>query len=277
MKTPVLPFLILIMTTIKVFSQDPNLHVYLCFGQSNMEGSATIEPQDLIVSSRFKVMPATDCPDVGKQKGFWYTAVPPLSQCWTGLSPADYFGRTMIKKLPDSISVGVINVAIGGCDIRLFDKAIYEDYTETYKEAWFTDKIAAYGGNPYERLITMAKKAQKDGVIKGILLHQGETNKDNHQWPNYVQKVYNNMLADLGLTAEEVPLLAGEVVGEDQNGVCASMNPIMNTLPETIPTAHVISSEGCPVREDHVHFNSEGVRQLGARYAEKMLSLEGVE
>ena len=82
------------------------------------------------------------------------------------------------------------------------------------------------------------------------------------------------MLEDLGLDAKNVPLLAGEVVGEDQGGVCASMNKIINTLPQTIPTAHIISSKGCTVREDQVHFDSDGARELGKRYAEKMLALE---
>jgi lysophospholipase L1-like esterase len=84
------------------------------------------------------------------------------------------------------------------------------------------------------------------------------------------------MLSDLSLDAELVPLLAGEVVGADQNGVCAAMNPIINKLPEIVPTAHVIDSYGCPVREDHVHFNSEGVRKLGRRYALEMLAFMGL-
>ncbi|PKQ64869.1 sialate O-acetylesterase [Labilibaculum filiforme] len=251
--------------------------IYLCFGQSNMEGSATIEEQDKTVNPRFKMMPTMDCADFDRKQGQWYDAVPPLSQCWAGLSPADYFGRTMLEKLPEDITIGVISVAIGGCDIRLFDKNSYQDYTDIYPEAWFGDKIKAYGGNPYARLIEMAKLAQKEGVIKGILLHQGETNQDDEQWPNYVKTVYENMLADLSLDANDVPLLAGEVVGEDQEGVCASMNPIINTLPDFISTAHVISSKGCTVREDHVHFNAAGVRELGKRYAEKMLFLEGIK
>lgn len=256
-----------------MFSQDKNFHIYLCFGQSNMEGSATIEEQDKSVDDRFVMMQSTDCLNIEKTKGNWYPAVPPLSQCYSGLSPADYFGRTMVDKLPDSIKVGIINVAVGGCDIRLFDKNIYQNYTDTYPEDWFQDKIKEYGGNPYERLITLAKEAQKKGVIKGILLHQGETNQDDEDWPLYVQKVYTNMLKDLSLKAEEAPLLAGEVVHENQGGKCASMNSIIDQLPKTIPTAYVISSKGCSVREDNVHFNSEGVRELGRRYALKMLSL----
>lgn len=258
-----------------MFSQNSNFQIYLCFGQSNMEGQGDIEEQDKSVDSRFLMMQSTNCPNLERTNGNWYAATPPLSQCWSGLSPSDYFGRTMVEKLPDSIKVGVINVAIGGCDIRLFDKDIYQDFDTTYNEKWFTDKIEAYGGNPYQRLIELAKLAQKDGIIKGILLHQGETNTGNNDWPLYVQKVYNNILQDLSLNANEVPLLAGEVVHENQNGKCASMNAIIGTLPQVIPTAHIISSDGCGVTSDDVHFNSEGYRELGKRYALKMLSILG--
>ncbi|MBI9073304.1 MAG: hypothetical protein JEY94_17005 [Melioribacteraceae bacterium] len=266
----------LIMLTTNSFSQDPNFHIYLCFGQSNMEGSAEIEAQDTTVDSRFQLLQSYDCSNLGRKKAAWYPAIPPLCHCHTGLSPADYFGRTMVANLPDSIKVGVIHIAIGGCDIRLFDKDIYLGYDDTYPEAWFVDKVKAYGGNPYTRLIELATEAQHDGVIKGILLHQGETNNGDEQWPSYVKTVYNNILNDLSLDADSVPLLAGEVVGDDQNGVCKDMNPIINKLPETIPTAHVISSKECPVRSDNVHFNSEGVRKLGRRYAVKMLSIMGL-
>ena len=265
----------LILMNTNLFAQNPNFYIFLCFGQSNMEGQGTIEPQDTTVDSRFKTFQAIDCPNLGRTKGEWYPAVPPTCQCNSRLSPADYFGRTMVKNLPDSIEIGIINVAIGGCDIRLFDKDIYQDYDSTYTESWFTDKIADYKGNPYQYLIDLAKMAQKDGVIKGILLHQGETNTGQIEWLSYVKKIYNDMLTDLSLNAESVPLLAGELLATE-GSCCSSMNPIINQLPDTIPTAHVISSFGCP-GQDEAHFNSEGYRILGKRYAIQMLSLMGYD
>ena len=83
------------------------------------------------------------------------------------------------------------------------------------------------------------------------------------------------MLTDLSLDAESTPILVGETVNADQGGVCSSMNEIINKLPETIATAHIISSSGCTAEADSLHFNSEGVRELGKRYAIKMLSLPG--
>src|SRR5205085_12704278 len=121
----------------------------------------------------------------------------------------------------------------------------------------------------------MAKLAQKDGVIKGILLHQGESNASDTAWPSKVNKVYNSILKDLNLKPGAVPLLAGEVVNADQKGVAAGANKIMANLPRVIPNSYIISSAGCTAGRDNLHFNAAGYRKLGTRYAIKMLSLLG--
>jgi hypothetical protein len=254
-------------------AKDPNFYVFLCFGQSNMHGAAPIESQDKTVDSRFKLFQALDCDNLSREKATWYNAVPPTCQCGSGLSPADYFGKTMVDNLPDSITVGVINVSVAGCDIRLFDKDKYLDYDSTSTDSWFTSQVINYDGSPYQYLIDLAKLTQKDGVIKGILLHQGETNTGQEQWPGYVKKIYGDMLTDLSLEANSVPLLAGELFSGDGN-CCSSMNPIIGKLPDTIPTAHVISSDGC-TGQDAAHFDSPGYRELGKRYGVKMLELLG--
>jgi alpha-L-fucosidase len=267
----------LLYLNVNVFSQDTNLFVFLCFGQSNMEGFPGIEPQDKTpVDDRFQVLAAVDFPNLGRTRGNWYPAIPPLCRPATGLCPADYFGRTMISNLPKNIRVGIVNVSVAGCKIELFDKTTYQAYAST-AASWMTNIINIYGGNPYAHLVEMGKLAQKDGVIKGILLHQGESNTNDKEWPNKVKGIYDNLIQDLNLKAEEVPLLAGELVNADQKGACASMNTIINDLPKTIPTAHVISSQGCAGRPDHLHFTPEGYRELGSRYGEMMLSLLGIE
>ena len=266
----------LLLASLPSFSQDPNFYIFLAFGQSNMEGAAKFEAQDTTeVDQRFQVLEAVNCPDLNRTKGNWYTAVPPLTRCKTGLGPVDYFGRTLVENLPANVKIGVINVAIGGCKIELFDKDNYQTYTATAPD-WMKGMLAEYEGNPYARLVEMAKIAQKSGVIKGILMHQGESNTGDKTWPTKVKGVYENLLTDLNLKAQAVPLLAGEVVNADQGGVCATMNPIIATLPETIPTAHVISSAGCPDEPDNLHFSAEGYRMLGKRYGERMLSLLGI-
>jgi len=265
-----------LLSNVKAFSQDPNFQIYLCIGQSNMEGAARAELQDSTVNPRFQVMEAVNCDNLGRKMGSWYPAVPPLCRCRTNLGPTDFFGRTMVANLPENVKVGVIVVAIGGCKIELFDKDNYTSYVET-APGWMKGLIKEYDGNPYGRLVEMAKLAQKDGVIKGILMHQGESNSNDSLWTRKVKGVYDNLMKDLNLDPKNVPLLAGETVNADQQGVCAGMNSFIATLPQTLPNSYVISSAGCQDGPDNLHFSAAGYRELGKRYAEKMLSLIGVK
>lgn len=252
---------------------EEELHVFLCFGQSNMEGNAKVEAQDSVgIDDRFMVLQAVDCNST-YAKGKWRVAIPPLVRCHTGLSPADYFGRTMVENLPDNIRVGIINVSVGGCRIELFDKDNYESYVDTSPD-WLKNMVEEYDGNPYQRLVELANQAQKEGgVIKGILLHQGESNSGEQDWPQKVKGVYENLLKDINLEANSVPLLVGELVNTEQNGACAGMNEIIRTLPEIVPNAFIIPSDNCKGEEDRLHFSAEGYRELGRRYAKQMLSL----
>ena len=256
----------------QIYAQDPDFHIYLCFGQSNMAGSARAEAQDSTVDARFKMMSPMDCSNQGRKMGNWYTATPPLCDCNAGISPADYFGRTLISNLPENIRVGVINVSVGGCRIELFEKETYQSYVET-APAWMLNWINNFGGNPYGRLVDLAKLAQKDGVIKGILMHQGESNPDDTLWTQKVKGIYHNLLSDLDLNAANVPLLAGEMLSAEFDGKCAPFNQYIAQLPDVVPNSYVISSKGCPGRPDGLHFTAEGYRILGRRYGEKMLSL----
>lgn len=203
---------------VNAFSQDTNFWIFVCFGQSNMEGFPGIQDQDKInVDERFQMLAAVDFPKQERKEGNWYNAVPPLCRPSTGLCPVDFFGRTMVANLPKNIKVGVVVVAVGGCKIELFEKDNYQSYASN-APSWMKNFIRQYGGNPYQRLVEMSKLAQKDGVIKGILLHQGESNTGDREWPGKVKVVYDNLLQDLNLKAENVPLLAGEVVNADQRG-----------------------------------------------------------
>ena len=274
----------LILTALAVFAamavnaQDPDFHIYLCFGQSNMEGNARIEQQDLEgVSDRFMMMATVDDQERGREKGKWYTAVPPLCRQNTGLTPADYFGRTLVEYLPENVKVGVINVAIGGCHIETFLPDSIAGYVEKRAPGWMKGMLAAYDNDPYARLVEMAKLAQKDGVIKGVLVHQGESNTGDPRWPSQLKKVYDNLMNDLGLQGQVVPLLVGEVVNSDRGGVCASHNDVIARVPSVIPQAHVISSSGCTNAFDLLHFDAAGYRELGKRYANKMLQLLGYD
>lgn len=256
---------------------DSSFHIYLCFGQSNMEGIGTIEPIDKTgVNDRFKVMCVceTDREQLGRIPGEWYTAVPPLCRAGAQLSVVDYFGRTMVEYLSEEYKVGIVMVAIGGTGIDCYDKDNYKSYYEELGEIGDTfhqDLMNLYGGNPYAKLVEMGRKAQKDGIIKGILLHQGENNNMQPDWPGKVEKIYRDLLKDLDLDEKEVPLIAGEMVSAAEGGLCAGHNEYVAMLPEFM-NAYVVSSEDCEGAADGLHFTSQGYREMGQNYAQVALN-----
>ncbi len=257
---------------------DPNFYIFLCFGQSNMEGNARPEAQDMVSPGpRFLLMPAVDDPQRGRKMGEWCEAVPPLCRPNTGLTPADWFGRTLVASLPENIKIGVIHVAIGGIDIKGFLPDSIDSYVKTKAPNWMKGMLAAYDNNPYKRLVTLAKKAQKDGVIKGILMHQGETNTGDPKWAGMVKQVYDNLCGDLNLKPEEVNLYAGNIVQADGKGVCIGCKKQIDELPQTLHTAQVISSDGCTNGPDRLHFDAAGYRELGCRYGEAVARHLGFE
>ena len=265
-----------------VQAQDPNFYIFLCFGQSNMEGAARPEAQDLkSPGPRFLWMPAVDYPATetlpARKMGEWYEAIPPLCRPNTGLTPADWFGRTLVASLPENIKIGVIHVAIGGIDIKGFLPDSIDNYVKTKAPNWMKGMLAAYDNNPYQRLVTLAKKAQKDGVIKGILMHQGETNTGDPKWAGMVKQVYDNLCGDLNLKPEEVNLYAGNIVQAGGKGVCIGCKKQIDELPLTLHTSQVISSDDCTNGPDRLHFDAAGYRELGCRYGEAVARFLGHE
>ncbi|MDR1302518.1 MAG: sialate O-acetylesterase [Treponema sp.] len=307
-------------TVLKDTVSKENFHIYLAFGQSNMVGyiGPTIgkdgnsgadttwvgENGYDTPPANFVVMAAANDDNLpyGRQKGQWYQAVPPLNRAGNGINPADFLGRTIAEAVADKgIKVGVIVVAVDGVQINMFSPDVdgFKNYiTSRADQVWERQQGHAYvdpsvefpiptadfvtEDYPYKRLVDLAKKAQEEGVIKGIIMHQGESGVQEGTGPyhEYVRKVYNSLCTDLGLEAGKVPFLAGEPVREDSLNLDA-----IRSIPEAfadIPnTAFVISSEGLTGwepgnQEDgnrRIHFSFAGYEELGKRYGQKMLEL----
>jgi len=268
---------------------NENFHIYLAFGQSNMEGicsqnNSTVY-NDILpdsykenVDPRFKVMTAVagnyklaKNANQQREQGKWYTAVPPLARNNLCLSPVDYFGRTIVANTPSNINVGIIVVAVGGSSIEGFGKTSSESYYSTQKK-WKKNIAANYNNNPYKRLVELAKEAQKVGVIKGILMHQGESGAVSGNYSQKVKAIYDNILNDLGLLANSIPFLAGQAYGNNNSNINSIPNA-MGKMPNGESVGYVISSQGLTAVGDSLHFTYESYKTLGERYGEKMLEL----
>ena len=187
---------------------DPNFYVFLAFGQSNMEGNAALPSPAMAANQRFQDLSPVTCGS--RSQGKWFTAQSPLVRCDSKYSLLESFGKTMMAELPSNIKIGIVPVAVAGTAITGFDPTQAKSYYAG-QASWMQSIANQYGGDPYARLVAMGKIAQQTGVIKGILLHQGESDAYQAGWADKVKTIYNKLLSDLGLKAADVPLLAGVV------------------------------------------------------------------
>lgn len=260
------------------YGQDPNFHIYLAFGQSNMSGQADPTAEDKTPDPRFFVLRAAK--HSGQTVGQFYPGIPPMGHSQSKMGIADFFGRKMVQELPASIKIGIANVAIGGQSISLFDKATSASYISKARSAneWWIQYLDEYGGDPYKRIIEMGEIAKKEGVIKGILFHQGEADYQMADWPSRVKKVYDDIIADLKLDPTQVPILIGELATTAAGGDLGYRNGAVAEAANMISNGHLISAADCPALKEAsytLHFTRAGYQTFGERYAQKMLELLG--
>ena len=262
---------------------NPNFHIYIAYGQSNMAGNGDIVPaEDQAEAPKNFIMLASHTANASQRSGKttqsikageWAAAIPPMFHAFENLSPADYFGRAMVDSLP-GVTVGIIPVAIGAVSIRAFDKDQYQAYfngdgKDIKSWGWIND----YDGNPPGRILELAKKAKEVGVIKGFIFHQGESDGTDANWRKTVYKTYKDVIDALGLDENEVPFVAGELLQEGNN-CCGSKNGGIAELKNNFKKFGLASSKGLKGNgKDPYHFGRAGVIELGRRYAHEMLKL----
>ena len=118
-----------------------------------------------------------------------------------GITIVDYFGRTMVANLPEKIRIGIVKCSVSGTKIELWDKDAFRNYLTNLPAFRLLEnsRRQRLQHNPYQYLVDLAKIAQKDGVIKGILIHQGESNFEDQDWPKKMKKIYDDFMKDLDL------------------------------------------------------------------------------
>lgn len=259
-----------------------NFYLYIVFGQSNAEGyEAQPLAEDKIPNDNLKNIIAYDNfsneDGTGTNSsvlGQWESVSEPNCRK-SAFYPTTFgwvkaFGEEMLTKNPGK-KFGFIHVAVASAGIRLFDKDQCEAFmagtlTSPAPNTWAQKKARyAYAGNPYQRIIDMAKIAQQYGTIKGILMHQGEEDGWKSYWPGEVKKVYTDMLTDLSLNTQDVPLIFGEPTA--YTGDIANMEALVTEGNAAyIPTSHKVEATDI-TGYNTLHFTHDGYVELGKRYA----------
>jgi hypothetical protein len=228
---------------------DTNFHLYLLIGQSNMAGRGVVDaeskqqdPQILMLDSNNRWLPATDPVHFDK---------PEIA----GVGPALSFAKEMLGS-DKNIKIGLIPCAVGGSPIRVWEPVAF--YTPNF--------------HPYDDAMKRVRLAMQQGVLKGILWHQGESDNDSVHAPSYLEKLktlVNRLRSELH--QPNLPFIAREIgyfIKDD------FINSFINQLPQQMPNTGVVSAKGLTDKGDHLHFDTPSARELGKRYARAMKKLQ---
>ena len=229
-----------------------SLDLYVCIGQSNMAGRATLTPE--IMDTLQNVYLLND-------KGRFEPAVNPLNRYSTirkemsmqRLGSAYSFAKEMF--LQTKRPVGLVVNARGGSSINSWLKGSKDGY---YEEALSRVRIAMKQG----------------GVLKAILWHQGEADCSNPE--AYKQKLIS-LVKDLreDLNMPDLPVVVGQISQWNwtkREAGTVPFNQMIKKVSSFIPYSDWVSSKGLGWYKDEKdpHFNTEAQLLLGKRYAEKV-------
>lgn len=217
------------------------MHIYLLIGQSNMAGRAEI-PKELegIIDRCF----------LFNEKNEWEPARNPLNRHspirkdlnMQRHGPGYSFAKKMLATQPDA-TIGIIVNARGGTSI--------DEWLGKSELYWSARK--------------RCKAAMKDGTLKGVLWHQGESDLSNADgYLGKLQSLIANIRADLN--APNLPFIAGQI----HNG--KAINDQIARLPAACHMTAFVSSEGLTTT-DGTHFDTKSQLLLGERYADAMSGL----
>lgn len=232
---------------------DPEFHLYLLVGQSNMAGRGTVDSLSTPDDPHILML---------NENNEWTLARDPLhfdKPKVSGVGPGLAFAHKMLSNQKDSnVRIGLIPCAVGGTSIDM----------------WQPGKDA-YDGKyyPYDDAVERLHIAMRDGVVKGIIWHQGEADSREERASVYLEKLQILVIRlrnEIG--NQHVPFVAGELGYYKERYML--INRELKKLSKVIPNAAVATSEGLVHKGDDTHLDSKSARELGVRMAEKMQQLQ---
>lgn len=231
------------------------LHLFLLAGQSNMAGRGEVAAEDR------EPLPDIIALDAAGQ---WAPAVDPIH--WDKPSAGVGLARTFARRYLDTrpgVTVGLIPAACGGSPISTWQPGQYFDQTRSH---------------PYDDALARSRRALKDGVLHGILWHQGESDRTPELAPRYEQAL-TELIARLRreLDAPGVPFVIGQL-GQfagapwDEHG--HAIDRAHRAVAARVPRAAFVSSDGLTSNPDNLHFDARSLREFGKRYASALATLQ---
>jgi hypothetical protein len=229
------------------------LQLYLLMGQSNMAGRGELGPEDKTPHPHVLVF---------TQEDKWAPAVEPVTHDkpgMLGVGPGLAFGKAMAGNDP-GVTIGLVPCAFGGSSLKRWQR----------------------GGNLYSNAVHRAQLAMREGTLKGIIWHQGESDAgiatNANSYGDRLGQMIQDIRADLG--SPDLPFVVGQIGeflydrGPEHSPYARVVNAALAALPETVPSTACVLSKGLKEKGDVLHFDAASQRELGRRYAAEMIRLQ---
>src|SRR6188508_2031848 len=226
--------------------QKENVWVIIMAGQSNMAGRGIVEPEDTVPDKRILSINKDGQIILAKEPLHFYEPER------TGLDCGVSFAKALIKKIPDSVSILIIPTAVGGSSIS----------------QWLGDSVYR-NVKLFSNFLSKLEIAKQNGIIKGILWHQGESDANEKDIPLYKQRLhvlFSKFRSAIG--NNELPILIGELGSFSNNPADFNLiNKAIHDYAAEDKNSAVISTKDLKDKGDHLHFDSGGQRTMGKRFA----------
>lgn len=227
---------------------DPNFHLYILMGQSNMAGRGVIT-DSLKKEGNARVFMLDKNGDFIPAKHPVHFDKPRVA----GVGPGLAFGIKMAQDNP-KVKIGLIPCAVGGSPIDHWQAGAYDEATKTH---------------PYDDAVLRIKNAMKFGVIKGVLWHQGESDSSPEKSAVYLKKLEELILRVRKLSGNpHLPFIVGQLAR--YRPIYQNINTQLEKLPAEVPFTALVSSERLTHKGDTTHFNGPSADEFGRRFAIKM-------
>ncbi|PYP75176.1 MAG: sialate O-acetylesterase [Gemmatimonadetes bacterium] len=237
-------------------TQDASrLQLFLLAGQSNMAGRGTVEAQDSVVNPRVLTLHSTMR---------WVPAVDPLhwdKPAIVGVGPGRTFGLALAAHDP-SARIGLVPAAVGGSPISSWEPGALDSATRTH---------------PYDDALARLRIAQKDGTLRAILWHQGESDATPERSVLYAAKL-RALIARFRAEAGDptLPFVIGQLgqfAGKPWSDDVRRVDSVHRAIAASVPNVAYVSSDGLRDKGDTLHFDAASQRTFGERYAAAYLKL----
>jgi hypothetical protein len=231
-----------------------NIWVFIMAGQSNMAGRGQVEAMDTIPHPRILSINKNGELIIAKEPLHFY------EPAMTGLDCGLSFGKELLKLVPDSVSILMLPTAVGGSSIR----------------QWVNDS-SFRGVTLFSNFKEKVEIGKKYWTIKGILWHQGETDASKVETINIydaqLEKLFAAFRTEVG--NKELPVFIGELGSFSKNDAkWQSINSKISTFIERDSNSYLVKTSDLFHKGDSVHFDAEGQRKMGERFAERFIEMQ---